>query len=156
MRHIYNLAFIFFMIISQLSLAETINNSESNPRESEAVKIANDWLNIVENGDDIQSFLMLAPIFQKNLTQNTWRESVLDGVAKTGKLISRRLRRVVWYDNPENAPLPGLYVAIEFDSIFENTDKHFQFIILHSQNGEPFKIMRKEVDVTLKSQRRVD
>jgi len=150
MRHIYNLAFIFFMIIPQLSLAETINNSKSNPREAEAVKIANDWLNIVESGDDKQSFSMLALIFQQNLTQDTWRESVLDRNAKTGKLISRKLRRVVWYDNPANAPLAGLYAAVEFDSVFENTDKHFQFVILHSQNDEVFKVMRNEADVSLK------
>ena len=151
MRHIYNLAFIFFMIIPQLSLAEIINNSESNPREAEAVKIANDWLNIVESGDDKQSFSMLPPIFQQNLTQDTWRESVLDRNAKTGKLISRKLRRVVWYDNPANAPLPGLYAAVEFDSLFENTDKHFQFVILHSQNDEAFKVIRNEADVALKN-----
>lgn len=139
------------MLVPQFVVAEPINANVTHVRETEAVNFASDWLDFVENGNAQQSFSMLAPIFQQNLTPDTWRESVLDRNAKTGKLISRKLRRVVWYDNPVNAPLPGLYAAVEFDSLFENTDKHFQFVILHSQNDEAFKIMRNEADVVVKN-----
>jgi len=47
-----------------------------------------------------------------------------------------------------------LYAAVEFDSVFENADQHFQFIILHSQRDEPCRVMRSESTFVLKGSNR--
>ena len=141
----------FIALVSHLAIAQVAEPALTHPRQSEAVKVASDWLDLVESGNDERSYAMLAPIFQRNLTAESWRESVTERNYKIGKRLSRKLRRVVWYDNPLNAPLPGLYAAVEFDSVFENADKHFQFVILHSENGIPFQIMRNEFTVALKN-----
>jgi hypothetical protein len=138
------------MTISQFAIGQTSQSIALHPREQEAIGVASDWLDLVEGGDDKKSYAMLAPIFQRSLTPVSWRMSVAERNVKSGKRLSRMLRRVVWYDNPTDAPLPGLYAAVEFDSKFENTDQHFQFVILHSQGGAPFLVMRNEVTAALK------
>lgn len=151
MRHFLHLLIAFLMIVSQPAITQATDPFIPHPRESEAINAASDWLDLVESGNDKQSYERLTSIFQRNLTPEAWRDSVTERNVKAGKRLSRKLRGVVWYDNPTNAPLPGLYAAVEFDSVFENTDKHFQFVILHSQDKAPFKIMRNEFTVTLKN-----
>jgi hypothetical protein len=120
-----------------------------HPRQQEAVRVASEWLDLNDQGKNEQSFEMLAPTFKRNLTPTIWREAITDTNAKLGKRFSRSLRRVVWYENPRNAPLPGMYAAVEFDSVFEKADMHFQYVMLHSQDGAPFRIMRNEVTFAL-------
>jgi hypothetical protein len=115
-----------------------------HPRYTEAVEFASKWRDLVDEGNDIESFRALTLTFQRNLTPASWREAIGTTRARLGSRLQRNLRRVVWYDNPANAPLPGLYAAIEFDSIYENASKHFQYVMLHSQGGAPFKVMRNE------------
>jgi len=136
-------------IANLLALAKAQNAAAKHPRYAEAVDFATRWVDRFDAGDEKASFEQLAPTFQSILTPVEWRRAIEESAAKLGKRQSRTLRRVVWYDNPTNAPMPGLYAAVEFDSVFENAAKHFRFVILHSQNGEPFKVMRSEADVVL-------
>jgi hypothetical protein len=121
----------------------------NHPRYLEAVKFASNWRDLIDEGKHEEAYSYLSPTFQKNLTTESWKNAVGGTRIELGARLSRSLRRVVWYDNPVNAPLPGLYAAVEFDSVFENARTHFQFIILHSQNGAPFKVMRNESTITL-------
>ena len=139
-------------IASLLALTKAENAASKHPRYAEAVDFAATWVDLFDAGDEKASFDQLAPTFQRNLTPAEWLRAIEESAAKLGKRRSRTLRRVVWYENPANAPLPGLYAAVEFDSVFENASKHFRVVILHSQNGEPFKVMRSEADVALTRQ----
>lgn len=139
-------------IANLLALSKAQMAASKHPRYAEAVDFAATWVDLFDAGDVKSSFDQLAPTFQGNLTSVEWRRVIEESTAKLGKRRSRTLRRVVWYENPANAPLPGLYAAVEFDSVFENASRHFRFVILHSQNGEPFKVMRSEADVALDKQ----
>lgn len=121
----------------------------AHARYAEAVEFAAKWRDLVDDGKHEEAFLDLAPTFQRNLTSATWKQVVERTRVQLGARQSRTLRRVVWYENPPNAPLPGLYAAVEFDSVFENARNHFQYIILHSQDGAPFKVMRNEATFAL-------
>ena len=99
--------------------AESVESAPLHPREAEAVAFARSWLDLLEAGKADESFMMLTPIFKANLTEATWRSTVAESNEQLGKLLSRRLQRVVWYEDPPDAPLPGTYVAVEFDSDYE-------------------------------------
>jgi hypothetical protein len=47
---------------------------------------------------------------------------------------------------------PGTYAAVEFDSVFENASNHFEYVMLHSLVGEPFRIMRRESTFVMDSE----
>jgi hypothetical protein len=130
--------------------SESFAQPAGNAREAEAVQFASEWRDLVESGDAEGSYALLSPTFQKNLPPAQWRMVVSEAMEKMGKKLERKLRRIVWYDNPPNAPLPGLYAAVEFDSEFANTQHHFQYVMLHSLNGAPFRVMRNESTIALK------
>jgi hypothetical protein len=144
-----------FLLVALATLAQGVQAQSAqpaplHPREAEAVSFATAWLDLLDAGKAEESFNLLAPLFKANLTADQWRNSVIESKAQLGKLRSRTLKRVVWYEDPANAPLPGTYVAVEFDSDYEGTDKHFQYIMLHSQRGEPFRVMRHQSTLLVK------
>jgi hypothetical protein len=116
-----------------------------NPRENEARVFAEEWLDLIENEKNKEAFDLLTETFRSNLTLDSWIEINENTKTEIGSLVERKFKRIVVYDNPANAPLPGLYIAVEFDSVYEKASRHFQYIILHSQNDEPFRVMRREV-----------
>ncbi len=116
----------------------------SNPRDPEVTAFATHWLDLVEHGEADKSFAFLTDIFKSSMTSEQWRAVVAETNASLGVLRSRKLRRVVWYDNPANAPMPGTYIAVEFDSVYEKAPKHFSFVILHAQGEEALRVMRHE------------
>lgn len=71
-----------------------------------------------------------------------------EGAAQTtqnGRAIERRVMRTTRYDNPANAPAPGIYIAFDFVGRFEQADRNCGYIILHqSQAGAPFLVTRTD------------
>jgi len=126
------------------AMAQALLPESPRPRQAEAQKFAEAWLELDEAGDHAASYALLTDIFKGNVTERQWLFEADKIRRQNGKLVSRTLRRIVWYDNPEDAPLPGIYAAVEFDSEFEHVKRHFQYLILHSENGAPFRIMRSE------------
>jgi hypothetical protein len=122
---------------------------EGHSRHAEAVDFASAWVDLVDDGKADEALGLLSPTFQRNLTAKSWRDAIAGTRAQLGARQSKSLRRIVWYENPQNAPLPGLYAAVEFDSVFDNAGKHFRYVILHSQDGAPFKVMRNEATFAL-------
>jgi len=131
--------------------AQAASSQSIHPRQDEAESFAVKWLELCDVGEHKETYALLTDVFKVNLTPNAWRKQIEDTYRPLGKLVSRKLRRIVWYENPKDAPLPGTYAAVEFDSVYDNTRSHFQFVILHSRKGEPFRVMRSESDIALKN-----
>ena len=144
-------ALITVLLAPGITLAQ---GEAKHARYEEALRFSNDWLDQFVAGNSDATFDLLAPTFQRNLTREVWRKEVEKERADLGKQTSRTLRRIVWYQDPANAPLPGLYAAVEYDSVFENSDLHFQYLMLHSQDNLPFRVMRREVILVRKKARR--
>jgi len=65
--------------------------------------------------------------------------------AKAGPVQSRRIVRVTWTKDPAQAPLPGVYAAIDLVSRFANIDRHCGYIVLYqAPAGGGFTVMRRE------------
>lgn len=118
-----------------------------NPRDPEVEAFAVHWLDLLEQGEADKAYGFLTDIFKSHVTIERWRELQIETEQRLGPLQSRKLRRIVWYQDPPNAPLPGTYVAVEFDSVYANAPQHFRFVILHAQGDEPFRVMRDESTV---------
>jgi Protein of unknown function (DUF4019) len=140
------LFFYFGTVRAQLLPAEA-----EGPRQAEAEAFAREWLLLVDAANAKASFAMLTDVFKVNLTQASWQDTIQKRTRENGVLKSRTLRRIVWYYDPDNAPLPGTYAAAEFDSVYANAPKHFQYVVLHSLSGEPFRVMRNEVTSILEN-----
>jgi len=118
--------------------------AEPHPRDAEVEAFATHWLDLLEQGEAEKSFAFLTDVFKSNLTIEEWRKLLVETHEQLGELKGRRLRRIVWYENPPNAPQPGTYIAVEFDSVYEKALQHFRYVVLHTQGDEPFRVMRDE------------
>ena len=116
----------------------------SNPRDAEVEAFVTNWLDLLEQGEADKSYAFLTDIFKSNLTIDEWRAALAGTKERLGALRNRRLRRIVWYENPADAPMPGTYIAVEFDSAYEKAPRHFRYVVLHTQGDEPFRVMRDE------------
>ena len=61
-----------------------------------------------------------------------------------GPVIERRIMEMSWYENPTNAPGPGVYVAVDLISRFEQVDRHCGFLAFHLESDGQFRIVREE------------
>lgn len=115
-----------------------------NPRDPEVEAFTLHWLDLLEQGEADKSYAFLTDIFKSHVTIDQWRALLTETKQSLGALRSRRLRRIVWYKDPPDAPTPGTYIAIEFDSVYEKAPQHFRYVVLHAQGEEPLRVMRDE------------
>lgn len=142
------LTLLLLLLFTTDALAQVMLPDSPRPRQEEAQRTAERWLDMMEAGDAAGSFAMLHEVFRANHTADTWRESVELTRTELGPRISRNLRRIVWHQDPPNGPLPGTYAVAEFDSVYTHASRHFQHVVLHSASGEPFLILRNEATIT--------
>lgn len=87
--------------------------------EELAVKAAEKWLAMVDEGKYSESWDDAAQIFKGAVTAEHWKTS-LNGVRKPlGKLISRKMILTKYTTSLPGAP-DGEYVVIQYDTFFEN------------------------------------
>ncbi len=120
------------------------NAPAANPRDAEMRDLAIQWLDMQEQGKADESYALLADNFKEHMTLDAWRALVKEQRQTLGALRKRSVRRTVWYVNPPNAPMRGTYVVVEFDSVYDKAESHFCYVVLHSQNDAPFRVMRVE------------
>ena len=63
--------------------------------------------------------------------------------SKAGKVKERHLKRYTWYTDPGGMP-KGLYVAVDYESTFENIDIHCGYVIWRQKSDGSFKLIREE------------
>lgn len=61
----------------------------------------------------------------------------------SGKVISREIKKITWYKNPQGAP-EGVYGAADFESKFENINIHCGFLVWRVNADQSFSLIREE------------
>ena len=137
---------IFFLLASIANSLEK-DNIGYHPRNQEAIDFVDKWLTYKDTGDSINSFDMVSKKYVSSL--DAWQSTLNQEQDELGKLLSRELIRAVAYQDPPSAPAPGLYIAVEYNSVYEKAKKHFQYIVVHSADEGGFKINKRRVNVLL-------
>ena len=118
--------------------AQPLTDHLVHPREAEAARVATAWLALLTEGKAQESYAQLTDVFRSNMTLEQWTQRIERTGNDLGALRERTVRRVA-YQDPKDAPLLGTYMAVEYDSVYERASKHFQYVVLHSRSGEPFR-----------------
>ena len=99
-----------------------------------------------DSGQADQAYALLSPRQKQYLTQSNFTQLLEGFNAKAGTPQGRILRKVTWYkDTPQAGP--GLYVAVDFSSKFENLALHCGYVVWHEQPDGSFLQVREEVNV---------
>lgn len=74
-----------------------------------------------------------------------WKRGMLSFQETAGEPVRISIVKVTVYDNPPEAPEPGLYVAADFANVFENVPIHCGYLMWFRPVGGEFLISRTEI-----------
>ena len=117
-----------------------------SPELQQAVlRATQDYFDAIEAGDPARAYAMLTPEHRAQLMLSTFFERSRREREAVGALRDRRMLRLTWTKDPANAPLPGIYAAIDVASRHARVDRKCGYLIWHQRSeGGPFKLMRIE------------
>lgn len=106
--------------------------------------LSNSYLKQKYGGDSNQAYQSLSDSPGVFPPYPDWQANVSKFLEETGPIDSVSVWRVTVYDNPPNAPEPGIYVAADYQNSFAKAPYHCGYLIWYSANGQDFKITREE------------
>jgi hypothetical protein len=107
------------MLLAALA-APAICGAASNPAaEEKAVKAAESWLALVDEGKYAQSWTAAAALLKNAVSEADWDRQVRGVRKPLGKVVSRTLKSKQYATSLPGAP-DGQYVVLQYDTSFEN------------------------------------
>lgn len=64
-----------------------------------------------------------------------------------GTVVDVNIYRITVYDNPQSAPLPGVYIAADYQNRAGNIAYHCGFLMWYSEDGSDYDLLRVETGV---------
>jgi hypothetical protein len=127
------------------------SNPDSAWRPSDAQRqavevVTREYFALRDSGKAERAYAFVSQRQKQFLPEATFTRLVEEFNSKAGAAQGRSLRKITWYkDTPQAGP--GLYVAVDFSSRFENLALHCGYIVWHEQPDGSFLQVREEVNV---------
>jgi Protein of unknown function (DUF4019) len=162
-RHLHSVVFSFLVLGTELSHAQATaveeppqqqiasSNADQAWRPSieqrKAIEaITQNYFALRDGGKMEQAYALVSPRQKQYLSYSTFSRLAEEFNSKAGAAQGRTLRKITWYrDTPQAGP--GLYVAVDFSSKFENLALHCGYVVWQEQPDGSFLQVREEVNV---------
>ena len=92
---------------------------DRNASVQQAIKTADAWLKLVDDGKYRESWAQASSIFKEKITAEGWEKMARAARAPLGELLSRKFKLAAYATTLPGAP-PGQYVVIEYDASYAN------------------------------------
>jgi hypothetical protein len=79
-----------------------------------------------------------------------WSQAARSFNTEAGRHRGRRVVEITWYQDPEGAPEPGLYVAADFSADFEKAEFVCGYLMWQIQPDGSFRLVREEQNMAPK------
>ena len=89
------------------------------------------------------AYAMFSDSMKQAVRPESWRISAEQFNAKAGKVLSRAVSKITWYNHPPTSPTPGIFAAADYESRFENIDIHCGFVAWRKESNG-FQLVREE------------
>lgn len=73
-----------------------------------------------------------------------WKSEKLSFQGIAGEPVEISVRKITVYDNPADAPEPGLYVAADYSNEYRGVPIHCGYLMWYRPDGGEFRITREE------------
>ena len=73
-----------------------------------------------------------------------WQRDAANFNAAAGAVRARRVTEITWYNNPPDAPRPGVYVAADYSGEFEQLEFVCGYVMWQVQADGSFRLSREE------------
>ena len=100
-------------------IVRSASADDRNSQVEQAIKAAEAWLKLVDDGKYRESWEQSASLFRDKITPEGWEKLAKSTRAHTGALVSRKFKLAAYATSLPGAP-PGQYVVIEYDASYAN------------------------------------
>ena len=115
-----NVLFFSIIFVNILALIfPFIVFADENIAKNKAIKSAEIWLKLVDNGEYGKSWDEASNLFQEAIPKANWEQTIKGVRSPLGKVKSRKLLSAKYATALPGAP-DGEYVVIQFNTVFEN------------------------------------
>ncbi|NRA60187.1 MAG: DUF4019 domain-containing protein [Psychrobium sp.] len=109
-------------------------------------EMTNKFIQSKEEGSFKIAYEMMAPSMKKISDFNSWKKKESDYFNESGNLINRNVWRLTMYNNPDNSPHSGVYIAADYESSYDNNLIHCGYVMwfVSNPNSKEYKVIREE------------
>src|ERR1035441_1603741 len=109
--------FLWLLIVMAVISGRAIASDQE--KEQKAVKIAEAWLQLVDNGNYAQGWLEAASYFKEAVSESQMEEAFKIARKPFGKIVTRQVKNSQYMTSVPGGP-EGEYFVIQFNATFEN------------------------------------
>jgi len=120
------------------------SRSQKQEIEEDIRKMSIKYLNNLVSGNFDEAYFNVAESLRAFSPKSTWMSKKRNFTSQVGKTIKINISKVSIYDNPANAPRPGIYVAADYYNEFANAPIHCGYLMWFKGDGNFFQIIREE------------
>ena len=111
----------------------------------ESAKVANDYVNMLDQGQYVQSWTKGDQIFQHTINKEEWTKALNDNRKPLGKVKSRKLKDQRPAMNPQGLPR-GAYMVVEYDTSFEQAPNSGELLTLRRGSDGVWRVLTYQVN----------
>lgn len=127
-------------IFSLIALFALFGCKKGNPTaEKIAVETADQWLNLIDNGEYVESWNGAAEMFRKAVEKEAWEKQMLAFREPLGKVINREVIKKEYMTSMPGAP-DGEYVVIKYNTSFENKKNTIETVTPMKDTGGEWRV----------------
>ena len=111
---------IILLVLILIACGKKESSVKENPEaEKNAVAAADQWLNLIDDGQYAESWELTAELFKRAVEKEAWDKQLNAVREPLGKLISREIIKKQYMTSVPGGP-DGEYVVIQYKTDFEN------------------------------------
>lgn len=117
----------------------------SEDQEKHALAAMSIYFDALDNGRFDSAYRALTEQMRASLPFAQFEANARNFRDVAGRLIERRVLKVTWTKDPAQAPVPGIYVAIDLSAHHEKVARECGYAVLYeASENAPFEVMRTE------------
>ena len=112
--------------------------------ENEVLYLSRTYFSHLIAGNYEEAYDQLSESMRSYRSFEEWQSQFDDFKKRSGKLVELNIHTITVYDNPPDAPQPGIYVAADYQNRFEDAPYHCGYLMWFRAEVGEFQIMREE------------
>ncbi len=125
---------IVIVLLASMSWAANVE------KEKAAVTTAEKWLALIDTGKYSESWLEANEYFRNSVTQEQWEKIVRSVRARTGKVISRKLKTKNNKTDFLPGELQGQYIMIQYATSFQNKKSATEEVVVMFEKNDRWMV----------------
>jgi hypothetical protein len=134
-------------VVPSITKKLDLSNIQEEAIKSKIRKLTEEFLSAKDSGEFKKAYDMLDPSMKSAVEFPAWKNKEADYFGESlGKLVSRDIWRITLYNNPPNSPEPGLYIAADYENVYEKSPIHCGYVMWYipTATSNDFSVMREE------------